>query len=582
MELVLSEDKIKLLDRELSFSETVDKLSNLSARQMVEYFTNIGVKLPRVLNTSALRAFVLNEKVKIAKTLNLSDEMMYRLRFYPDFTEYQLQSFYHMTCDTSDFITYKQNLFKIILMNTTLLGISDEQVKALIDLESEPYEDFDTFEKTIMPIFYDFNKEFDGVKREVIINVVRKSATAQDIRDLGSKYGISIPKRLKRNQMQSIIEEGLRRLHKFTVEIKEKLDKLPIINLQRIAKQNSIKVSIDLKKEDLIAYLLEEVDKAGFETKPRLIYNTDLGDDFEFDLSYVMAVEEIDEFVSEQEREDNGTFDSVSLEVEDEKVEETISTIKEEKVERPTTVSESVEEKVFETETTSEVTPEPVAREVRTTETVYVTQNPTVDFEALAKSITDAIREVASKLSQPLKAEVNPIINIYNDNNDGKDASEDKEAETYDLNKYPYDNFDNQVSPLYNSMIADNMTAADANRFDQLLKEEEKAALACDEDKEEDKLRPPFPPYGAPHFMPGPPPGQPFPPQAPLGVQMPVTAPGNIQTPVVADQEKEEDSTQDSDASQEENKKGKKEKKKKLTHKERIENLKAHRARKIS
>ena len=64
-----------------------------------------------------------------AKNLNLSDEIMYRLRFYPDFSEYQLQSFYEMVYTPDMDILYKQSLFKLILLNTALLNISDEQVE---------------------------------------------------------------------------------------------------------------------------------------------------------------------------------------------------------------------------------------------------------------------------------------------------------------------------------------------------------------------------------------------------------------------------------------------------------------------
>ncbi len=445
MELKLAEDKIILQGKELSFSETADKLSNLSARQMVEYFTGINIKLPKIFNTAALRAFVLNRKVKIAKTLNLSDEMIYRLRFYPDFTEYQLQLFYKMTCGNEDYVIYKNNLFKLILMNTALLGISDEQIQSLIDLEAEPYEDFNTLEETIMPIFYDFNKEFDGVRKEVITNIVRRSATAQDIRDLGKKYGINIPKRLKRNEMQSIIEEGLKKQHKLTVEMKEKLDKLPIINLQRVAKQNGIKVSIDLKKEDLIAYLLNEVEKAKFETRSRLIYNTDLGDDFEFDLSYVMAVEEIDEFVLQQKQEDEKTFESVFLQVEEEPVEKVV---------------EQTIEKVVEKEE-----PKPtIVEEV-------VVKQAEVDYESINKAVVEVVtKEVSTLLGNIETPEPKPtIINIYNANKDNTgvqtEVNDEEVVVNLTLNKYPYENFDEQLSPLYDAKIAESMTTGDLKTF---------------------------------------------------------------------------------------------------------------------
>lgn len=346
MEIRLADDYLNLAGKDYVLSEVIDTLANLSAAQIVAYFSDLKIMLPRVINAAALRG-ALNEKVKIAKTLNLSDEMMYRLRFYPDFSEYQLQSFFQMVHQPEMDIIYKKSLFKLLLMNATLLGLNDDNFLAMLELAPEPYEEFGKFEETILPLFYDFNKDFDAIRRTTLVVSLQKSATAVDIRDMGKKYGISIPKRLKRDEMQALIEEGLRKQHKLTEEMKAKLDKLPIINLQRLAKQNDIKVSVDLKKEDLIAYLLNEVDKAKFETKPRLKYELDLGDGFEFDLAYVMEVEEIEEFVNEQASENGEEVVKVTEEVVEVK-EEPVATPE------PEPIQEVVEEEVV------EIKPEPI------------------------------------------------------------------------------------------------------------------------------------------------------------------------------------------------------------------------------
>ncbi len=464
MEVRLQDDLMVLNDKEMNLTEVVDKLANLAASQIVEYFNSINLKLPRVLNTAALRG-VLNSKVVVAKTLNLSDEMMYRLRFYPDFSEYQLQAFYRLVKEDGMDVCYKQNLFKVILMNANLLNLSDEQVTNLLNIVALPYEDFDTFENLVLPLFYDFNKDFDGIRKETIVNVMRKSATSQDIRDLGKKYDISIPKRLKRDEMQVLIEEGLRKQHKLTVEMKEKLDKLPIINLQRVAKQNGIKVSVDLKKEDLIAYLLNEVDKAKFDTRPRLKYATDLGDGFVFDLAYVMEIEEIEEFVKEEDGASDVKVEEPEV-VKEVKVVEPVKEEKvvvEEKVEEPEVVEEKVEEtKVVEEKVEEAKVVEPVKEEPVVKEVIVEKQcDKTEIIELVTKCLIDVIKEVRPILTQPKEPAPAPVINIYNNENKEPVPAEVKVEETPNLVTYQYNNFDEQVSPKFDSKVANIMANSD-------------------------------------------------------------------------------------------------------------------------
>ena len=599
MEVYLIDDKMVLLGKELVLSEVCDKLANLSASQIVQFFNEINIKLPRILNTYALRQAT-NLKVKEAKNLNLSDEIMYRLRFYPDFSEYQLQSFYEMVYTPNMDILYKQSLFKLILLNTALLNISDEQVEKLINLEAMPYEEFSKFEDVIMSVFYDFNKDFDGIRKETIVSTMRKSATSQDIRNLGSKYNISIPKRLKRDEMQTLIEEGLRKQHKLTEEMKEKLDKLPIINLQRVAKQNGIKVSVDLKKEDLIAYLLNEVDKAKFDTRPRLKYETDLGDGFVFDLSYVMAVEEIEEFVNEEN--ENTVVPEVKVEepvvepvveetkveepvVEEVKVEETMpeEPKAEETVVEETTVETVEEPKVEETkeeviEETKEVVEEtveepkveePVVEEVKE-ETVKEEVKPISNLETITKCIVDVIRELAPILTKPKEPLPQPVINIYN--NEVKEKEVPVQVVKEDgLAKYNYKNFDNQVSPNYDPKVAATMAMSDANEFKKSLQPQVVVQEKPVEVKTQIQYVPIMPFYMPPYQMP-----QQQVPVQPTPVVNPVVTPDseNVDPEVVT-----EEGTVEASEVVTPNEKAKK---KKLTQKERNENYKAYRLAKLN
>src|SRR5690606_6698676 len=74
-------------------------------------------------------------------------------------------------------------------------------------------------------------------------------------------YNAPIPKRLKKNEMLEIILDKLKERNALTSDLDKKLKTQNIILLERFAKDHDIKVSTELKKEEIIEFILSNAEE---------------------------------------------------------------------------------------------------------------------------------------------------------------------------------------------------------------------------------------------------------------------------------------------------------------------------------
>ncbi len=290
MEFINDGTALVIQDKNFEYRFVLDKLINKGASEIASVLEKNNIFIPRVLNVSALRD-ILNLRIPKAKVLDLSDEMLYRLREYEHFSEFQLQNLFLEICNNKDDLCkYLLAFYDKIINNAGLLGMSDDVLIQLLILDDKE-NDFAEFEKELFRVSRDFRGFFDGVQIDELREALPNSATTQELRELGSKYGIEIPKRLRRNEIEAYVSNELKKQGKLDAELKERLAKMPIMTLQRLAKNNGIRISADLKKEDVINYLLDDAQK--YPIKPMKKVNlVGLESDFVFDLAYVDTTED--------------------------------------------------------------------------------------------------------------------------------------------------------------------------------------------------------------------------------------------------------------------------------------------------
>lgn len=296
MELLLKE-KIIIINRKQYQIETLaEQLSTKSARAIADVFESRGEQLPRELRMKALRT-VLNHYVMIAKEMPYADELYHRLTYYPEYSEFQLENFYRQVLDTHAqsvndkalILEYKKNFFLLLIYSAPQLKLTDDLFSSL-QTAPNGKDNFDDFEEALKPCFYDYVNEFDGLSYDDFRRVLGASATLNELRELGVKYGMDIPRRLKKDELVEIIAHGLKKQGKYDEAVKTKISNMSILPLQRFAKDHGIKASTELKKDEVIEYIIDKVDDTvTVVQKLKKIELTEVQEleDFEFKLEYL-------------------------------------------------------------------------------------------------------------------------------------------------------------------------------------------------------------------------------------------------------------------------------------------------------
>ena len=199
-------------NQERDLNEVLETLASKDSKLVANFLVE-KASLPRELRTNALR-LVLNEYVKIAKELVLSDEFMYRLNWYEKFSEYQLVNFWNVLVannsdkfdEVQEALKYKKTFYLLLLMNADQVGFTDNELDELLALSTpeNSLESFQEFMSESDGAFYDYDFNFDGMSYEDFKTNLKKSSTVADIRNIAAKYDIKVPKRLKKEELVQI------------------------------------------------------------------------------------------------------------------------------------------------------------------------------------------------------------------------------------------------------------------------------------------------------------------------------------------------------------------------------------------
>lgn len=311
--------------KQLKVEEILKSMIYLPAPKVLEFFSSIGLTVPR-----ELRIFVLRENLreKVAETrksrLTLADELNYRLSWFTEFTETQLENLLIFFNDQVVFKKYLEDLW------TDLLGYMVEKQVPNFDLEKLYNQALDHVKanKLVLPqiaeynygikdLFYDSFGRIDGVSPNKIRNVLYKSSTLTEIRDLGHKFDVDIPRRLKKNELAEIIVKELKDNGSYTEDLEKQVKSMSVIVMQRFAIDHNIKASTELKKEEVIEYILKnakETKETYFVPNSRDVYEKEMNQTEEEQPKEEPKVEEkIAEEVSE------ASEDQVAIIIEEEK-----------------------------------------------------------------------------------------------------------------------------------------------------------------------------------------------------------------------------------------------------------------------
>jgi hypothetical protein len=264
MPRLTQESTVNLGKKEVLMEDVLKTVIYLPAPNVVSFFSEIGLTIPREVRMHVLRE-ILRDRVIVTRKnrLTLADELNYRLSWFAEFTETQLENLLVFYDDPELDLKFLRHFWIDLFSYMMDKGVSPEHLKQLIDESISHVKkvgldlpDMRSYNRGIKNLFFDSFERIDGLTQKKIRTVLYKSSTLTEIRDLGLKYDVKVPKRLKKSELADIIIRELKERGEHTDALEEKVRGMSVLVMQRFAIDNNIKASTELKKEEIIEYIL--------------------------------------------------------------------------------------------------------------------------------------------------------------------------------------------------------------------------------------------------------------------------------------------------------------------------------------
>ena len=264
MKVITRKTDIVLGGKKYKAGEVIDACKNLESKDICSFFKANNLIVPRKARMVAIKA-VLDPQLRDPEVKkNLTDEVRYRLNFYKNYTETQLINVMATIINDDLKSQYLNEFWKTLISTQAEIKLTPEMLEELMNKGaalSPADEDFVVFNENLNPIFADSDDQIDGISIEAFRATLVKSSTLPELRQIGAKFDIDVPRRIKKNQLVDIIVDELEKTEQYTEEEEAKLKKMSVLSLQRYAKEHKIKASIELKKEDIIEYIINQYDQ---------------------------------------------------------------------------------------------------------------------------------------------------------------------------------------------------------------------------------------------------------------------------------------------------------------------------------
>jgi uncharacterized repeat protein (TIGR02543 family) len=272
----------------------IHELRFLNPNTFVFLFENAKIVLYRQIRMDVLRS-LLESYVKHTRRerFTLADELNYRLKWFYQYSDFQYVNLlgYYENAQLNQ--TYIEHLLLSVI--EFLVDQKRENIiQGLLEAKKQQTSPYDfknivDYNQTLNKIFKDKDQEMDGLSLSLIRLVLFKSSTLQELKVFGEKYGVEVPRRLKKDQLLQVIFSELQSRGVLTENLKIELKKKSVILIQRYAIDHDIKVSTELKKDEIIEYILESSQHSN------AFYNYPKDEDYELEIDDPFEFEEVTE-----------------------------------------------------------------------------------------------------------------------------------------------------------------------------------------------------------------------------------------------------------------------------------------------
>lgn len=348
------ESNVTVGTKDYKIDELLKTIIYLPADQIKTFFIEIGLKVPRELRMFVLREILREKVIETRKSrLTLADELNYRLSWYTEFTESQLENLLVFFNDPKVEREFLEDFWTDLIAYLVEKEVSPKHLKTLLDdsisfVKKHGLElpDMKTYNRGLKDLFFDSFGRIDGLAPAKFRPVLYKSSTLSEVRDLGTKYGVDVPRRLKKTELADIIIKELKDRGQHTDKLEGEIRSMSVLVMQRFAIDHDIKASTELKKEEIIEYILanaKETKETYFVPESQADYDKEVEEVAEH-LDEIQEPEPIYDEIIEEEQINIPVSEKI---VEEEQVEEVIEEEQpEEVVEEEQVEEEQVEEEI--------------------------------------------------------------------------------------------------------------------------------------------------------------------------------------------------------------------------------------------
>ena len=254
MELNYSKNQIILYGKICKLDTLINKLSSLSGEQVYHFLIDRTTQLPRRIHCMALIS-VLNNRIKFLHSNSMPKDAFIKLQYYASYSEQQLFMLFQKICTEEDFVSYRKNLFSLIIDNYQQLNLNDGELMYLKNLNKQPIGSFPDYFNYITGACLEQPNTFDGQDIDVLKCNLQYSASNQDVFDLALKYGVPLPTRLKREEYLEFIFDYLKRKGNYSEVVASDLNAMNITQISTYARRTGIPMQPNMSKTELITYL---------------------------------------------------------------------------------------------------------------------------------------------------------------------------------------------------------------------------------------------------------------------------------------------------------------------------------------